>query len=75
MEGRGWKAEAVAGGAGAGETGLLALLVGPVEVAGHYLEDLEALDVAAVEGQEVEEVVGDDLPGRVSFLPSVSSTN
>lgn len=40
---------------------MLALLVGPVEVAGHDLKDLEAFDVAAVEGEEMEEVVSDDL--------------
>lgn len=45
---------------------MFALLVGPVEVAGHDLEDLEALGVAAVEGEEVEEVVCDDLPRLVS---------
>jgi hypothetical protein len=41
---------------------LLALFVGPVEVAGHDLEDLETFGIGAVKGEEVEEVVGDDLP-------------
>ena len=41
---------------------LLTLFVGPIEVAGHDLEDLEAFRVGAVESEEVEEVVRDDLP-------------
>lgn len=67
MEGAVWKAEAACGGSGPGKAGLFALLVGPVEVAGHDLEDLEAFGVAAVEGEEVEEVVCYDLPGRIKL--------
>lgn len=42
---------------------MFSLLVGPVEVAGDDLEDLEALDIAAIECEEVQQVVRDDLPG------------
>ena len=50
---------------------MFALLVGPVEEAGDYLEDLEFLGVGAVEGEELEEVVGYDLSvgeGHVSWV-------
>lgn len=57
MEGRCGEAEAVAGGARAGEAGLFALFVCPVQVAGYDLKDLEAFYVAAVEGEKLEEVV------------------
>jgi hypothetical protein len=33
---------------------LLSLFVGPVEVAGHDLKDLETLGVTTIEGEEVE---------------------
>lgn len=61
MERRGRQAQGAAEGAGAREAGLLALLVGPVEEAGDDLEDLELAGVGAVEGEELDEVVGDDL--------------
>jgi len=40
---------------------LLSLLVGPAEQGGDELKDLEFFGVAAVEGQEVQEVVCYDL--------------
>ena len=51
---------AAAGGHGAraGQAGLFALFVGPAEEGGDELEDLEFFRVGAVEGEEVEEVVG-----------------
>ena len=64
VKGRRGQAQRAARAAGPREAGLLPLLVGPVQVAGHDLQDLEALHVAAVEREEVEEVVGDDLSGR-----------
>lgn len=50
------------------ETGLLLLLFGPREEGGDDLENLEFLGVGAVQSQEAEEVVCDNLTGGVSVL-------
>jgi len=44
------------------------LLVGPVQQGGDELQDLEFFGVGAVEGEEMEEVVGDDLSVGVLVL-------
>lgn len=53
---------------------MFALLVGPVEEAGDYLEDLKFLGVGAVEGEELEEVVGYDLSVKGMLVGLVVET-
>lgn len=53
--------------AGAGEASFLALLFGPGEEGGDELEYLEFLRVGAVEGEEMDEVVGYDLAGYYQY--------